>query len=386
MKSVNVNSPIERVPMSGQAVSPEQRESAPGEVPGAFGLSKAHNVTFLKTGNLIQSLDPLYVNPNLFQFDDIGIIREGKNGQPDELVGVKRGTVRGFSPASRRRMFKLLATLGDSVPVMVTLTYRKAQFPEGKEVLKAHFKKFWQMVQRKYRGNFLGCIWKIELQKSGVPHFHLLVYSKDGTQPFIDHVWLAKAWAKASEDESPDHIKAGTRVEAIRSCDGALSYAAKYLGKVDQTNWCYGRVWGCRSKNNLPICETEEIELDECEREAYEKHCVHIHASRKARAQAYDEFPVVFTAEDIKEIGKPAIWLNEEAQEWRERIEDYYYDQSVELFKSEPWRASYWTILKPEDFERLCQEARTFRNAMIEFTKRFLNGEFTFDASRSKIA
>ncbi len=344
---------------------------APGS---ALGLSKAHTVTFSITGKLIEPLDPLYENPDIFLHDDIGTVRTDRNGQPKELVGEVRDIIQGFSPAARRRMFKFIARLGEAIPIMITLTYRPVLFPETKEELKGHLKKFWQMLQRKYPDQLLGGIYKVELQKSGVPHFHLLVYRLDGSQPFVDKDWCALAWAKASGDTSEDHINAGTRVEAIRSSNGALSYAAKYLGKTWKGKWKYGKVWNWLTKKNLPICETIDVELDSDELRHFEEHCRHVHAEKKAKAMAQKEFPDEFTEEEVKELGSWTKMVNDEARTWRRDIRNHYYHENQKLFKAEPWKVSYWTIMNENTFAELRDRARRERESAIELINCFVNG------------
>ena len=114
-------------------------------------------------------------------------------------------------------------------------------------------------------------VWKKEWQKRGAPHFHGLVYRKDGGAAFLDKDWVAKSWAECTGDTSEKHINAGTRVEAIRGHHGAMFYAAKYLGKVGEPQAHsldvpdgeqarseadepakLGRIWGVLGRNNLP--------------------------------------------------------------------------------------------------------------------------------------
>jgi hypothetical protein len=67
-----------------------------------------------------------------------------------------------------------------------------------------------------------------------------------------------------SNDER--HLRAGTRVEDVRSWNGVMSYAGKnYMGKecAAPAKWPehVGRYWGVYGRNNLPVAEKVEVDL-----------------------------------------------------------------------------------------------------------------------------
>jgi hypothetical protein len=60
---------------------------------------------------------------------------------------------------------------------------------------------------------------------------------------------VAKAWNRIAGQNDPDHLKAGTRIEALREVHAAGAYAAKYLKKQEQKDVPdgfsdVGRFWG----------------------------------------------------------------------------------------------------------------------------------------------
>lgn len=87
-------------------------------------------------------------------------------------------------------------------------------------------------------------VWKLEPQGRGAPHFHLLLWGVG----YLDHQWVARSWWDVCGRASRDHLRAGTRVEAVRHSHCVGSYVSKYAGKsVDSPgNWPEypGRYWG----------------------------------------------------------------------------------------------------------------------------------------------
>lgn len=153
--------------------------------------------------------------------------------------GGVRGKCRGFSAASRRRLFRKLAMLQrDQVAAgkFVTLTYPQS-YPtptKAKEDLRAFLKR----LRRHWPE--AAAIWKIEPQKRGAPHFHLLVLGIK----HLDKNWLSRAWYEVVGSGDERHFRAGTAVEAVRSYRGAMAYVSKYLGKEQWLDEADGEGWG----------------------------------------------------------------------------------------------------------------------------------------------
>lgn len=186
-------------------------------------------------------------------------------GRPDHLLDVERSSIQQFSSASRSRLIREIASYGSLVPVFVTLTYGK-EYPSAKET-KAHLKAWWRRITKKHPDYF--AVWKLEFQKRGAPHYHLLVYSVE-SRPRIDKDFLKRSWWKAT---GVDNLR--TEIKRLRSHRGGIWYATKYLAKTEVYKPCPtdndagpsssdsvadegpGRFWGIMSRKNKPKNKTE---------------------------------------------------------------------------------------------------------------------------------
>jgi len=157
-----------------------------------------------------------------------------------------RGDVRSFSPDSGRRMRSYLRECRAKYITMVTLTYPQGHGYEGGSA-KRDLKVFIQWLKRACPQNerkVFSVFWFMEFQDRGAIHFHLL------TTAFIHKDRVAHRWYEIVGSEDDRHLRAGTRVEAIRlgkkgMCSYASKYAAKQSQKVppDEFGWV-GRFWG----------------------------------------------------------------------------------------------------------------------------------------------
>jgi len=177
-------------------------------------------------------------------FENAELIKLKVNGSPAVGGGI-RGKVKAFSAASRRRMLEDLQSIDRSVvelPIFVTLTY-PGIYPADACEWKRHLKVFMKRLRRRYPGGWGH--WKLEPQKRGAPHFHLLLFGVKR----ISKNWLSRAWFEVVGSKDHRHLNAGTRVESVRSWRGVICYASKYLGKsIDwlPKHWRdgVGRWWG----------------------------------------------------------------------------------------------------------------------------------------------
>jgi len=173
--------------------------------------------------------------------------------------GGLRGKIGGFSYSSRRRLMRTLGAIDKraDLPLFVTLTYPK-EFPTDGKIWKLHLKKF---VER-FRYHFPeACgIWKLEPQKRGAPHYHMLVW---GAARMDVLLWVSQAWYEIVGSGDEKHLLAGTQVQKVRSWRGVMSYASKYFGKTFQvTGWDNpGRFWGVFHRDLLPWSEVYETDL-----------------------------------------------------------------------------------------------------------------------------
>jgi hypothetical protein len=77
--------------------------------------------------------------------------------------------------------------------------------------------------------------------------------------------WASLAWYHVVDSHSVDHLKAGVRVERVRTWGGVMSYCAKYMAKEDcnfLSDVAFGRSWGIFNRKFMPWAKIIEIDLD----------------------------------------------------------------------------------------------------------------------------
>lgn len=157
-----------------------------------------------------------------------------------------RAPIRTFTPRARVGLLKSFARVdrrGLAPPLFVTLTYPATYSADGRR-WKRDLDALGKRLRRKYPS--IAVQWRLEAQKRGAPHYHLLVYHV----AFIPAAWLARQWYEVVASGDARHLRHGTRVEALRSWAGAQSYVSKYLAKAagDAPEFAPGthpgRFWG----------------------------------------------------------------------------------------------------------------------------------------------
>jgi hypothetical protein len=171
----------------------------------------------------------------------------------------KRGVVAGFSRQSRDRLLQKLAKLKRSeLPLFVTLTYPGA-YPVHPEEWKRNMDNFAKRFARRFP--HAGFVWKLEPQKRGAPHFHLLAWDAELTTIEFGvalRAWIKQAWYEVVGSGDERHLRAGTGVEVVRSFQGVIYYASKYMSKpveVDDAWGNPGRWWGVVGRSNIPYAD-----------------------------------------------------------------------------------------------------------------------------------
>jgi hypothetical protein len=170
-----------------------------------------------------------------------------------------RGKITKFSKRSRSRMMRKMAKINKSeLPLFVTLTYPK-EYSNNSEDWKYDYDKFKRRM--KYRFHKFSCIWKLEPQSRGAPHFHLLVW---GIPKYGLNEYISMMWYEAVGSGDPKHLRAGTQVQRIRSWRGVTYYVSKYMAKVEELppGWDFpGRYWGVSYRENIPWSRVEVFEV-----------------------------------------------------------------------------------------------------------------------------
>ena len=171
-----------------------------------------------------------------------------------------RGEVKGLSRAARSRLLKLLNKVAwqTSHNKFITLTY-PADYPTV-DVSKAHLRAFLERVRRKHPATAV--IWKLEFQKRGAPHFHLV----SPNLPFQNKCSVQSMWGDIIGYED-----VFTRIDSFKGKE-ILKYVAKYVSKParereeeeavqicdtiktsDKGPAWTGRCWGVHNRPALPM-------------------------------------------------------------------------------------------------------------------------------------
>lgn len=167
-----------------------------------------------------------------------------------------RKPIERFTDASRLALLKRINSFDESIVrgelgVFVTLTYGKV-YPSRFKRWKAQLKAFRAALERLY--GHLGVVWKLEPQRRGAPHFHLLVFFRQkpdvaGLREFVRRAWSrivdpCRVPMKPGEKRAridPEGVGRArrlsgvkwlrTEVTPIRHFGGVISYAVKYIEK-----------------------------------------------------------------------------------------------------------------------------------------------------------
>ena len=178
---------------------------------------------------------------------------------PKHGGGGRRGVIGRFSRGSRRRLLRKLSQVQrGKIPVFITLTY-PGEYDQSPDIWKRHLDKLGKRIRRRFKS--VGIFWKLEPQKRGAPHFHLLVW---GASYWELKAWTARAWYEVVNSGDERHLRAGTRVEKIRSWRGVFWYASKYMGKEVEAlpGWeAVGRYWGVIGESSIPWGSLVEVAI-----------------------------------------------------------------------------------------------------------------------------
>jgi len=192
--------------------------------------------------------------------------KNGKMPRPS-----KRGKIQTFSSKSRKRLLETTARLKQSTKaIFITLTYGQ-KFPSPIKA-KKHLKAFMRVIKRLYPK--ASGFWRLEMQKRGAPHFHLICFNL----PFWDYQEVNAIWGKIigpgfwdTSDESPR--EPFTDIQLIRNHKQAMYYVSKYIAKKQapesgvslsmshngtQTPEI-GRFWGTFNRICLPFAKLIEV-------------------------------------------------------------------------------------------------------------------------------
>jgi hypothetical protein len=200
--------------------------------------------------------------------------------QAEMQGGGRRGACKGFSDDSRRRLIQRMAkwNLNGLYCYFITLTY-PGVYAEDWHIWKRDVEAFFKRIKRKYDAA-VGCCWRVEFQRRGAPHFHLiLACDKPCKNMVVFRAEIARMWPEIVREgyctsggemasygpHFERHMHAGTGIEEVQGRKQLMAYVSKYLAKTEQANMPeeWGRSWGFRDINGeLDFSPVEVIELD----------------------------------------------------------------------------------------------------------------------------
>jgi hypothetical protein len=192
-------------------------------------------------------------------FADCTTIKVPHMAVSDSTGGV-RGKCVGFSPASRLRMKKRLAKLSlkGKYSFFITLTYPE-KYVTDMRLSKRDLDVFRKAFARAFN-TFVGGFWRLEYQKRGAPHYHMLLISDKAVSKKKIIKFIEKRWPQivrtsylregGNENEYRQHYekhkKSGHNVQFMKSREMVTNYISKYISKLDDTILPdgTGRMWG----------------------------------------------------------------------------------------------------------------------------------------------
>jgi len=189
--------------------------------------------------------------------------------QPKHLINIKRGSIiPEFVGKKRKRMIDAINSW--RIPmincVFITLTYPET-YPKDWKVWKHDFKIWKEHLQREYpqaQG-----FWKLELQRRGAPHFHMVLDLGEKRNLLDFRQWNDQLWANIAHYLDCYAGEYACTVKKMSTVREALNYAAKYCSKesyapvsddgeiltAQQLGDTVGRLWGRIGRPNTDASE-----------------------------------------------------------------------------------------------------------------------------------
>lgn len=155
------------------------------------------------------------------------MIETKTHGRLGNLETPTRGIITEFSKKSRLRMLRLLHSITFDNPLLVTLTYK--DIVNNSREYHDDLRAFRQVLERMYGKTRV--VWKLEFQKRGAPHFHLLLLDiRKVDIPALGSAWCRIAGITGQDGtwqafDVKDHDRDGNDLR------NPAAYAAKYVGK-----------------------------------------------------------------------------------------------------------------------------------------------------------
>lgn len=183
-----------------------------------------------------------------------------------EIQG-KRGKIKDFSRKARNRLGQFLFSLPTIASFFATLTYAKF-YPADSKEWKRHLHLLQLALNAKFGNSYH--IWKLEAQRRGAPHYHILIWTDKKCSLTYLRRWIRKRWCEIvnytpGTSMRKNHEGQGTDVARVVSPKQMSRYIMKYFAKeeINLEAWaCPGRFWGVGNKKNFPLVTEKIFELN----------------------------------------------------------------------------------------------------------------------------
>jgi len=212
--------------------------------PFSWHLHELREILYRERGEVSFYLE---VSPHSFIIKRKDFLPPVRNGK-----AIKRESVTQYSMKSRKRFFEKMLTIDwDKIPSdnirELTLTYPSI-YPKDGQVLKSHLNAYAKRIKRFCRDyGDVTFIWKMEFQRRGAPHFHLMIITRKPIPLEKFRSWGLKSWNDLvgkwilaedgySGDEKKQaiekHAKAGIEADKVKkSTKGLVNYMVWYISK-----------------------------------------------------------------------------------------------------------------------------------------------------------
>jgi len=169
----------------------------------------------------------------------------------------KRGIIRVFTRASRRRLMRFMARLKTRKirATFLTLTFTGVH---SNEYAKKCLKRFVMRLRRRFLE--VSGVWRMEFQERGAIHFHLLLFK----MPFWKQGEAQMVWEQCTRE-----VRSILDIRLVSGARSIMAYISKYIAKPDERSeitsledgsyqhasagGLAGRFWGWINKNALPL-------------------------------------------------------------------------------------------------------------------------------------
>lgn len=152
-------------------------------------------------------------------------------------------------------------------PLFVTLTY-PGRYPTERERYKRDIDVFIKRMKREFGD--IAYMWRLEAQKRGAPHYHMIVYTPKPKKMEYTKLWISYAWyeivQQGWEVKMEEHLRVGTNVKVIDSMRKATVYVSKYMSKEQEDKlkdqgryWATSRNWGDLIIENFELTGMQTI-------------------------------------------------------------------------------------------------------------------------------